>query len=230
MPRTEFGPGNHPDLELLLSRASGVLDAEVAAAVDAHVEECGLCRLELKRADRFDELDRDEEAATEADWPEAADRMDAAWKNRPRRLSGPRRIPRWLAPVAAAAVVALIVYNVGDRALRDPLGAGRDTVRGLHTTEPVIRTDGPTGEVTGAPARFTWSTEGDFDSFVLEVFTEDLGTVLRLEDLAARQVDLPDSLRNLFAPDTTYFWHVEGRQGLTATEASATVWFRIGND
>ena len=227
MPRTEFGPENHPDLELLLSRASGVVDADVAAAVDAHVKECGLCRLELKRAARFDELDRDEEAATEANWPEAADRLDAAWKNRARTQ---RRIPRWLIPVAAAAVIALIAVSVGDRAVRDPMGAGRDTVRGLHATEPVIRADGPTGEVTGRPARFTWSTEGDFDSFVLEVFTENLGTVLRLEDLATRQVDLSESQRALFAPDTTYFWHVEGRQGLTATEASATVWFRIRNE
>ena len=39
MSRTEFGPDTHPDLEQLLSRASGLLDAGVASAVDAHVRQ-----------------------------------------------------------------------------------------------------------------------------------------------------------------------------------------------
>lgn len=229
MAGTEFGPHAHPEPDLLLSRASGLLDADVAARIDAHVQQCDLCSLELKRAARFQELDGDDEAAAEADWDTASARLDAAWQQsiQPVAVPSRRRLPRWLAPVAAAAVVALIVFNVGDRALHDPLGTGEDKVRGLPSEAPAILADGPTGPQTEAPIRFTWSSERKFDSYDLEVFTENLVTVFRLEKLTVGKIDLPDSLRNLFAPDTTYFWHIEGHEGLTATEASATVWFRI---
>jgi hypothetical protein len=123
--------------------------------------------------------------------------------------------------------VALVVFNVGDRALRDPASADRDTVRGTPAAAPAIRTEEPSGELAVAPTGFVWSSEQEFDAYAVEVFTENLGTVLRLEDLTTTRVELADSLRSLFAADTTYFWHVEGREGLTATEASATVWFRI---
>jgi hypothetical protein len=227
MSPSEFGPERHPDLELLLSRGSGLLDAETAAAVDAHIRECALCRLEMKRAARFDELDHDDEAAAEADWDVAAGRLDAAWCNRSRPR---RRNLRWLAPVAAAAAVALIAISLGDRALRDPLGGVGDTVRGTPAAGPVILADGPKGEVADPPARFTWASAEAFDSFVLEVFTEDLGTVLLLDGLDTDEVVLSGEQQALFAPDTTYFWHVEGFRGLTAAEASATVWFRIAGE
>jgi hypothetical protein len=234
MPRSEYGPGEHPELEILLSRASGVMAADEAVRLDAHLETCELCRLELKRAARFAALDQDEEAAAEADWNRAAVRLDEAWKQKIRpgaaTVRDPRRSWRWLAPVAAAAVVALIVFNVGDSVVRNPSSTGEDTVRGTPAAAPVIQAEDPAGELAAAPHGFAWSSEREFDAYAVEVFTENLGTILRLEDLTVTRVELTDSLRGLFAPDTTYFWHVEGREGLTATEASATVWFRVVPD
>lgn len=229
--RFESGGGQHPELELLLRRAGGLLDAGTAAEIDAHLEACALCRLELRRLERFDELDDDADAARAADWESAAPRLDAAWRDdiRPAiRGSGGarRRIPRWLGPLAAAAAVAGVMLVAGVPGLRDLEPGDRDTMRGVDTA-PALVGAAPVGEIGAAPAVFSWTAERDFDAFVLEVFTAELGTVLHLEELTTTRVELPDSLRAAFAAGTTYFWHVEGREGLTATEASSSVWFRI---
>jgi hypothetical protein len=220
----------HPDLELLLNRAGGLLDAETAARVDVHLENCAACRLEVKRLARFEALDTDDETAAAAGWGAAAERLDAAWQRtvRPAVHAAPARrgLPRWLAPVAAAAAVACVAFLVGLPDLPDQRPGSPDTMRG-GSAVPAITGSAPVGEIAAAPAGFAWETERDFDSFVLEVFTEDLATVLRLEDLETSRVDLPDSVRGIFAAGTTYFWHVEGREGLSATAASASVWFRV---
>ena len=48
--------GRHPELEQLLARASGLVDAGLAADLDAHVEGCELCRLELNGKVTFRQL------------------------------------------------------------------------------------------------------------------------------------------------------------------------------
>ena len=85
----------------------------------------------------------------------------------------------------------------------------------------------PSGSLPGAPTSFAWSVDDTFDSYLLEVFTEDLEAVLKLSELTTTQVALPDSLGTVFSPGTTYFWHVTGRSGLADTEASTPTWFRI---
>ncbi|MBE0565944.1 MAG: zf-HC2 domain-containing protein, partial [Krumholzibacteria bacterium] len=79
MPRNDHTSGTHPDPELLAARATGLLATEAAARVDAHVAGCPVCRLEMARAARFPELDRDDETAAAAGWEAARPRLDAAW-------------------------------------------------------------------------------------------------------------------------------------------------------
>ncbi|MCP4571195.1 MAG: hypothetical protein GY838_02475 [bacterium] len=228
--RPDRGVGTHPDLDLLLNRAGGLLDADTAARVDAHLEVCAVCRLESKRLARFEALETDTAAADEAGWDTAAGRLDHVWRTSTRpavhRRSGWRILPRWLGPAAVAAAVACIALLVDVPGLRDQDPGGQDTMRG---GPGVVAIEGvaPVGEVPEAPTSFAWETIRDFDAYDLEVFTEDLGTILRLDDVATTRVDVPDSLRAVFDVGTTYFWHVEGREGLSATAASASVWFRV---
>lgn len=223
--------GEHPDLAELLARAGGLLDAETAVRVDAHLETCAECRLEVRRLARFEALDTDDEAAVAGDWNQAAPRLDAAWRDTirpalPTARRPRRRLPRWLGPVAAAAAVACVAFLVGVPGLRDQHPGSPDTMRGGPAAVAITAT-APVDDVAEIPAFFAWDTERDFDTYVLEVFTEDLGTVLCLDGLASTRVELPDSLRAAFTPGTTYFWHVEGHEGLTATAASASVSFRV---
>lgn len=228
MPRNDHAVGPHPDPELLAARATGLLAAEAAARVDAHVAGCPVCGLEMARAARFAHLDRDEDTAAAADWEAARKRLDAAWHSvvwpavAPRR----RRFPRWFVP-AAAAVLVLVAIGVGDRFWRPAGSPGADAVRGLPAAAPAIRPLAPTGRQETAPARFAWVADRGFQAFALEIFTAELGTVLRLEDLRHPQTDLPDSVRDRLEPGVTYFWHVEGWEGLNAAEASPTVSFHI---
>ncbi|MFN2369836.1 MAG: hypothetical protein ABR506_01640 [Candidatus Krumholzibacteriia bacterium] len=210
-------------------RAGGLLPVEQAARIDAHVAECPLCRLEMARATRFQVLDHDDETAAEAGWHRAAPRLDAAWRTaiRPALASRRRRTARWLVPAAVAASLALVALNAGDRSSWPVGPQAADTVRGGPTAAPAIRPLQPTGDRDDPPGSFTWAADRPFDTFVLEVFTAELGTVLRLESLGDPPVDLPDSLRARFARGVTYFWHVEGKRGLAASDMSPTVSFRI---
>jgi len=231
MSNKKHDPGQHPELEVLLSRLDGRLLADKAAEVDTHLAECVLCRLALKQATRFADLDRDDETAIAADWSEAAPRLDHAWRNRPRRASGnswPRR-SRWLVPLAAAAVLALVAVNVGHRDIQFPSGDGMDSVRGGPVTTPVIEALFPRGELDTIPAIFEWQTDLDFESYDLELFTEDLATVMTLKGVVEQQTDIPDSVLTALIPGQTYFWHVKDGAGLAAQAASATVWFRVAS-
>jgi len=230
MRRSEYGPDEHPELEVLLARGDGLMDADVAQAIDTHLETCPLCRLELKQAARFADLDQDDAAADEADWQRMAPRLDAAWRDHGRSEVPQRQrpVPRWLVPAVAAAVIALVVVNVGERAMRTPHGSGEDTLRGGPVAGPVIVDLAPQGELGSAPNLFTWHTEHEFKAYNLEIFTDDLESVFSVDGLQDPQAQLPDSLRSLLLEGRTYFWHVQGQEGLTAVEASETVWFRIG--
>lgn len=229
MRQNEWSPGDHPDLELLLGRTDGPMDTTTAAAVDAHLADCATCRLALKQARRFADLDRDDEAAAAAGWPAAAQRMDAAWQSRgrPAVLRPRRRLPRWLAPVAAAAVVAVVVFNLGQQRLVQGPGADGDSIRGGPVAAPVLTDLSPRGELAEWPDGFTWEASRVFDSYELELFTEDLAPVFTLAGLEDTRTGLPDSLRTLLEEGRTYFWHVQGHEGLADVEASETVWFRV---
>jgi hypothetical protein len=157
---TEARGGEHPDLDRLAEFAAGLLPATETSAVDAHLEACPLCRLELKRLARFETIDGDEELLAEAEWPRAEFLLQKAFaeKVRPvltgrdadssagpatgmapvRPISGARSPSRrsgaprlrWLVPAAAAAVLILLVANL-DRGPHLSLSPeGPDLLRG----------------------------------------------------------------------------------------------------
>ena len=77
------------------------------------------------------------------------------------------------------------------------------------------------------PGEFSWSSEREFDSYILEVFSPDLDPIFRLADLRETSTVIPDSLLGLLQPGQTYLWNVQGRSGLADAELSLTAWFRI---
>lgn len=229
MPNKNQDPGRHPELEILLSRRDGLLPADEAAEVDTHLAGCVLCRLALKQATRFADLDQDEETAAEADWAEAAPRLDNPWRphRHPAGAGSWRDRARWLAPLAAAAVLALVAINLDQREIQQPPGDAMDSVRGGPVSPPAIEALFPRGELDTIPAVFQWQTEDDFESYDLELFTEDLVTLLTLKGLEGQQTDIPDSVLAMLQPGQTYFWHVTDGAGLAAKAASPSVWFRV---
>lgn len=232
MPNNNHDFEQHPELEVLLSRFDGLLPADQAAAVDDHLEDCALCRLALKQAARFEDLNQDDETAAEADWAQAESRLENPWPKLHRPAAGNpwRDRSRWLAPLAAAAVLALVAVNVGQREIQQPFGDAVDSMRGGPVAAPVIEAVFPHGELDTIPSYFEWQTERDFESYDLELFTEDLMAILTLEGLQGPQADIPDSVLAVLKPGQTYFWHVKDGAGLAAQEASATVWFRVGSE
>lgn len=232
MPNNNHDSKQHPELEFLLSRRDGLLPADEAAAVDEHLADCTLCRLALKQAARFEDLDQDDETAAEADWAEAEARLENPWpkRRRPAAVNPWRDRSRWLVPLAAAAVLALVVVNVGQREIHQPFGDAVDSMRGGPVAAPVIEAVFPHGELDTIPAHFQWQTERDFESYDLELFTEDLVAILTLEGVPGLQADIPDSVLAVLKPGQTYFWHVKDGAGLAAQEASATIWFRVGSE
>lgn len=227
--RNEQPSGDHLDPQLLAARAAGALPADAVARVEGHLVDCVLCRLEAARAARFLELETDEAAASEADWPAAESRLRAAWPSTPASAATRRRRAPvgWLLPAAAAAALVLVAVTAGDQLWRATPQEDSDGMRGTAVIAPVIQPLSPIGELEAAPERFTWSATREFDAFALEVFTDDLDPVVRLKDVMETHADLPDSLRERLLPGTTYFWHVEAWEGLTVAEASPTVSFRV---
>lgn len=236
----------HPDLDRLLDLELGrVEDADESSRLAAHLAECPRCRLELARLRDFQGADLDEDALAAADWERAELVLQRRFERdlRPSRggaeaetvPSAERREPglaprrRWLAaaPLAAAAVLAVLFFSL-DRFPQPGPGGGGDTLRGGETTAPGIELVAPLEQVAAPPAEFVWSSAEDFDSYVLEVFSPDLESVLRLADLRGRRVTLPDSLVARLEPGRTYLWNVQGRSGLADGELSLTAWFRIG--
>ncbi len=157
---TEARGGEHPDLDRLADFAAGLLPAAEASAVDAHLETCPLCRLELKRLARFASIDGDEELLAEAAWPRAefllqksfaeqvrpavagrddgARAVPAARKAKDEPVSGSRpparwsaRRLRWLVPAAAAAAVLVLLVANLEQGPQSPLAPeGPDLLRG----------------------------------------------------------------------------------------------------
>lgn len=237
---------SHPDLDRLLDLEAGSInDQDESARLAAHLAQCPRCRLDLARLRDFADAEPDREALADAEWDRAELVLQRRFEQEIRpgrtRTGAPDRTAaatgatgrpvsrRWLAaaPLIAAATLAALFLTL-DRIPQPGPGTGRDTLRGGDQAEPRIELVAPLEQVAATPHEFVWKSSGDFDSYVLEVFSPDLESVLRLADLRGPSVTLPDSLHARLEPGRTYLWNVQGRTGLADGELSLTTWFRIG--
>jgi Putative zinc-finger len=226
--------GPHPELDRLIDLTEGLLTEAEAAPLQAHLADCAHCRLELKRLAQFNNQADDAQVLDEAGWDRAELALHRAYKQKIEPTIRPSGSTRpWyvrMAPVAAAAVLLVAFLNFDQWPLRQNDPAVDGPLRGDGSTNSQIVLDCPSEEIAEAPEEFAWSSEQDFDSYILEVFSPDLEPIFRLADLRAPVAVLPDSLVLLFEPGEIYLWNVQGRTGLTDAELSLTAWFRIGPD
>ncbi len=229
----------HPSIERLADWEAGVLDGTDAAGIAAHVHECALCRLELKRLADF--ATGDDLALADAGWDQAELRLQRRYEqeikprltresSRQSEQTVRRRRSHWLplVPVAVAALLAVLFLSMDRLPRPGEKWRGSDTLRGGGTATAPIHLVTPLEQVVEAPAEFVWRADDEFDAYVLEVFSPDLESVLRVADLRTTRTLLPDSLVARFEPGKTYLWNVQGREGLAEGELSLTAWFRIG--
>lgn len=215
----------HPHDETLEAYATGSLDAVERPGVAEHLKACARCRREVQDLTRFLALDSDDELAAEADWDRAEVELERGWDERPSTPQSTawwrrRSTHRWW-PVAAAAAVLLMVVNVSTVHEDPPRGA----VRGGEGE--VIALISPVGEVADCPEQFTWSFEGEHDSYILEVFTVDLDLVASFGDLQEAVWVMGDGLCDSLSYGQRYLWSVQAETGGEVVARSAAQWFTV---
>lgn len=221
---------DHPDLDTIAAHSAGELEAKATAAIDDHLRACWRCRQEARRLAWFETIDSDEELADEANWDQAELVLHRAYRENVRPPAPRRRFQArwaWLAPVAAAAVLLLVMLPDRRADISDipPVG---DVIRGDEKSR--LHPVAPLGEIPEPPTRFTWKADGDFDSYRLEIFLPTLEILFSGNDLTSPTFIVPDSLRAGFYPGQTYVWSVTGMVGLEPAAVTKSAWFTIADD
>jgi hypothetical protein len=234
---------NHPDIETLANYTAGLLNERDADNTRTHLETCQLCRLEIKRIERFERIDSDTDLQAEADWQAARVALERTFqekvlpqvvRNKARAEDGggvadrmsfwTRWQLRWLVPVAAAVAVALIAVRVVEWG-----GPGDDVgpMRGPTTESFDISTGQPLGDIAGPPVRFTWKSRRENDSYTIEIYTSDLTKIYQQDGITESHWAASDSLKSLLELDTIYLWSVTGHKSLERETVSPNAWFKI---
>ncbi len=230
---SDRAPDAHPDPQRLGRWRDGDLADADAAGLAAHVADCPLCRLELRRLELFAASEPAPAALAEAGWDGAELALQRAFREQIAPALAPARRGRraarlvWLGPVAAAAALALFLVARPERGPLPTLTGGPDTPRGGPAAASALAPLAPTGELAAAPDTFRWRDAAAHEAWTLTVYTPQLETVLSVPGLTAPVWAVPDSLRPCFVPGRTYLWNVEGRRGLGARDLSPNAWFRI---
>ncbi|MCK9997380.1 MAG: hypothetical protein KAH56_13985 [Candidatus Krumholzibacteria bacterium] len=224
---------NHPDLFELAAYAEGSLGVELSAAIGRHVSDCAICQLELKRMERFESIDTDEELLAASGWESAEADLEAGYRDKVRPvMAAPDSVGkvrfswRWVAPLAAAAIVVAIVIPgrfTGPGGYSDE----QSPLRGGEETAVFIEPVAPLGQFTGPPEFFAWSASKPFDSFSLQVFSLKLEPVFEQTGIRSEKRSVSDSLLAALRPGQVYLWTVTGHTGLESEAASAPARFEI---
>lgn len=133
----------------------------------------------------------------------------------------PRLSWRVLAPVAAAAAVALLIFPW-------PRGEDAITTQPLHRDSPALESAAP-GLVTpvgttSEVSELIWTRVGGADQYRMTLFDSE-GSVMWREMTADSSVAVPDSIT--FRPNHSYLWRVEARVGWDIWESSELLEFRV---
>jgi len=186
------------DDDTLAALADGTLDAARRDPVLTHVAGCARCRAAVASV-----------ARTLAA-PGVAREVAAL------QHSGPRRFYRVLLPVAAAAVLLLVLGRP-----RPPEDRGhRGPSPGAGVPVPVA----PVGVVAGA-SPLQWTAVAGADRYRITLSAAS-GAVLYEVQTGDTLADLPDSIR--FVPGRSYVWLVEARTGFDRWVTSRLAEFTIG--
>jgi hypothetical protein len=230
--------GRHIDHEKLADFLEGKLPEEEARRVKEHLDRCALCRVELKRLERFRSIDADEDLARQAEWPYARTKLDSGVRHRvipeiigtrggaARRLRVARAV-RWLVPLAAAAILVVVIVRLAGQG--EPAAPGREKgpMRGAPAAQYGITLEKPLGELDSLPGVFVWHSPRNDDYFSLEILDSRLRSVYRADRIAGSPWKAPDSLRTALRTDVIYLWGVKGYKGVERVISSPNGWFKI---
>jgi hypothetical protein len=232
---------NHPGIEALAGLSDGRLENNEAEIIRTHVDGCSDCRLEIKRLQRFEGIETDQELATEARWQSAKSRLEdkfhknilpelgikeATREQAPKQPFWYRWRLQWLVPAAATAAAVLFIFSVVDR---DP-SVDPGPMRGPGIESAVILIDQPSGDLTEAPKVFSWKTTAECEFYSIEIFTADLKKIYTEGEIPETRWVATDSLKTLLATNTIYLWNVVGHKGLEPETVSPNGWFKITPD
>ena len=230
--------GSHPDIERLAEYRSGRLDKIKEDEIRQHLELCPLCRLEIKRIDRFLKIDTDIQVEESSDWNRAGAEMKrffseeilnrpAAGKVQQSRTNWKGRHLFWLMPaaVAAALVVVFLAKDPGTGSVESDSSYG--PMRGDSAEKTNIELVVPEGETDAVPPVFKWKSDQEYEFYSLEIFKTDLTEVYSCESIAGTTLVLPDSIVALFKVGETYLWNVKAYRSVERVSSSNDSWFRI---
>jgi hypothetical protein len=228
----------HIDLATMERYVLGTLVGTDLDLVRRHLETCPRCSLELKRFERFETIESDEDLALKGEWLYARMKLDRAFRERIARAAagrearGPRRsrggrAAAWLIPAAAVAVILfLLARHTANERAGAPAGEKAAT-RVAPPIEYEIELVGPVGEIEGSPRSFSWRSERGDTAFVIEVLTPSLERIYRTGDIGGPAWSATDTLAALLRPNIVYLWSVRGYRGLEPVTVSPVGWFRI---
>jgi len=228
---------SHPDIETLANYIDDQLAASDAETTKLHLDGCPVCRLEIKRIERFEAIESDESLREEANWPAAQARLERAFRDNvlpevverqsiSARPFWSRWQVRWLAPVAAAAAL-LIVFQI-DRSR--PPGTPADELgpmRGPTTEKLSIALEEPSGNIEQPPEQFAWRSARENDYYKIAIFTSDLTKIYEESEITESRWAASDSLKSLLEAETIYIWTVTGQKGVEHEVVSPNGWFKI---
>ena len=185
-------PGRHPRDSLLAAYLDGELTDDERAQVEAHVEQCNVCRRAL--ADVVQLLDSPGDAPARPAPPVAARR---------------RRIP-WLGLgiALAASIGAIMVMRQPTPFGEDMEGRTRDAApTRVDERTPRLEAVLPANGSASAAARpvFTWR-RADVDRYSFRLLAED-GAPIWSRDTADTTLTLPSDVR--LEPGRSYYWRVD---------------------
>jgi len=185
-----------PD-EIIAALADGSLSAERRSGVLAHVATCARCRSAVRSV-----------ARALAD-PGVARELAA--------VSGGRRWLRIAVPLAAAAVLVLLVSSPWN----DRSGGHRGPPPPPPATTPIPRS--PVGSVA-AVTDLRWSPVAGADRYRVTVF-DATGGVVYASESADTVLAFPDSIT--LVPGASYLWKVDARTGFDRWATSELAEFRV---
>jgi len=229
--------GRHIEPEALADFLEGKLPEEESRLVREHLDRCALCRLELRKLERFRSIDADEDLARQAEWPYARTKLDSAARHRiipevigrrgtAARKSRAAKAARWLLPFAAAAAFIVLVIRLAGQGEPEAPALEKGPMRGA-AVEYEIALEKPVGEIDSLPGVFAWHSTRSDDYFTLEILTSRLRPVYHSPRIAGSAWKTPDSLKTGLNTDIIYLWSVKGYKGVERVISSPNGWFKI---